>query len=183
MKTKKGFVISLIIFTALIGFVGFNIFAREQKESNELARGNSTRVSPDSNQDDKQKDVTFSLLKGGTLSLAEYRGKKPIILDFFATWCPNCRRNTPHLNELYKKYKDQVEIIGVNLHEDPGVVRQFADSYNLTFPVALDETSSVANQFGVRYTNTHVFIDLNGAVLRVVSGDVQERDILALIKN
>lgn len=180
MKIKRWFVFSSFTALALVGLVSVTIYAKEQEKSNEPV--DTVKSSTTNDERGVQQETIFSLLNGGTLSLADYRGKKPVILDFFATWCPNCRRNTPHLNELYKKYKDQVEIIAVNLHEDPAVVRQFADSYNLTFPVALDETSSIANQFDVRYTNTHVFIDLNGTVLRVVSGDVQERDIQVLIK-
>src|SRR3989338_759969 len=63
-------------------------------------------------------DFSLESLSGGTISLADYRGKKPVVLDFWASWCPNCRRDMPNLNRYYDKYKDRVEVIGINLHEN-----------------------------------------------------------------
>lgn len=130
----------------------------------------------------KKGDVSLSLIDGKTISLADYQGKKPVILDFFATWCPNCRRNTPHLNELYKKYKGTVEVVGVNLGEDSGTVRKFVSDYALAFPVALDPLGNIARQFDVQYTNMHVLISKDGTILKVVPGDIRESDIRALVQ-
>ncbi|MBI4239398.1 TlpA family protein disulfide reductase [Candidatus Uhrbacteria bacterium] len=127
-------------------------------------------------------DTSFTTVDGKTISLADYRGKKPVILDFFATWCPNCRRNAPHLSELYKKYTDKIEVIGINLQEDPSVVRKFASDYSLAFPIALDPSGDVARQFDVRYTNMHVLIAVDGAIIRTIPGDIQESDIRSLIQ-
>ena len=54
-------------------------------------------------------DFTLQKLGGGTISLSEFRGKKPVVVDFWASWCPNCRRDMPNLNRFYEKYKDKVE--------------------------------------------------------------------------
>lgn len=57
-------------------------------------------------------DFTLQKLGGGTFSLSEFRGKKPVVVDFWASWCPNCRRDMPNLNRFYEKYKDKIEVIG-----------------------------------------------------------------------
>src|SRR3989344_9646414 len=59
-------------------------------------------------------DFTLQRLGGGTITLAEFRGVKPVVLDFWASWCPNCQRDMPKLNEMYEKYKDDIEVIGIN---------------------------------------------------------------------
>lgn len=134
---------------------------------------------------DSTQAPNFSLerLDGGTITLAEYRGQKPVILDFWASWCPNCRRDMPKLSRWYEQYKDDVEVIGVNLQESPRVVENFISSYAIAFPIALDPRGSASRAYGVRYTNFHVLIDKNGDVVRTVPGDMREADILSLINN
>jgi len=125
-------------------------------------------------------DFTLTRLDGGTITLSDYRGDKPVILDFWTSWCPNCQRDMPKLARWYEKYKDQVEVIGVNLRESNAVAQRFVNSRGIGFPIAMDP-GSVANQFAIRFTNTHVLIDKEGSIVRVIPGDMKERDIRELI--
>jgi len=127
-------------------------------------------------------DFTLPKLGGGEISLSEYRGKKAVVLDFWASWCPNCRRDLPHVQKFYEKYKDDVEVIAVNLSEKESVVKKYIDSQGFTFPVALDK-GRVANLFGVRYTNVHYLIDREGNVVGEIPGDIRESDFLRLIES
>ncbi|MBI2607860.1 MAG: TlpA family protein disulfide reductase [Candidatus Doudnabacteria bacterium] len=126
-------------------------------------------------------DFTLTSLDGADIALAGYRGQKPVILDFWATWCPNCRRDMPVLNRLYQKYKEDVEVIAVNLRENERTVRRFVEEEGFTFPVVLDPRGKVSREFGIQYTNTHVFINKNGRILKVLPGDIAESDFLSLI--
>lgn len=126
-------------------------------------------------------DFTLQKLGGGTITLSEFRGKKPVVVDFWASWCPNCRRDMPNLNRFYEKYKDKVEVIGVNLQEKDSTVQDFIASRGISFPVALDPRGQTSNAFGIQYTNTHFLIDINGNLVRTIPGDIREADILSLI--
>ena len=126
-------------------------------------------------------DFTLQKLGGGTISLAEFRGKKPVVVDFWASWCPNCRRDMPNLNRFYEKYKDKVEVIGVNLQEKESTVQNFISSRGISFPIAFDPSGSASRAFGIQYTNTHVLIDMNGNLVRTIPGDIRESDIESLI--
>lgn len=126
-------------------------------------------------------DFSLAKLGGGTISLAEFRGKKAVVVDFWASWCPNCRRDMPNLNRFYEKHKDKVEVIGVNLREKESTVQDFIASRGISFPIALDPRGTASNAFGIRYTNTHFLIDKDGNLLRAIPGDIQEADILSLI--
>ena len=127
-------------------------------------------------------DFALTKLGGGTISLAEFRGKKPVVVDFWASWCPNCRRDMPNLNRFYEKYKDEVEVIGVNLQENDSTVRDFVASRGISFPIALDPRGQASNAFGIQYTNTHLLIDINGNLVRAIPGDIRESDIASLIE-
>ncbi len=126
-------------------------------------------------------DFTLERIGGGTISLADYKDKKPVILDFWATWCPNCRRDIPHQQALYEKYKDQIEVIGVDLQEEPSIVEKFVSDFGLTYPVVLDPTGDVARKYRVAYTNYHVLIGKNGNIVGAIPGDISEDDFIKLI--
>lgn len=126
-------------------------------------------------------DLTLQKLGGGEISLAEYRGKKSVVVDFWASWCPNCRRDMPHLNNFYQKYKDQVEVIAVNLQEDEGTVGRFVSSQGFSFPVALDPQGRASGVFRVQYTNFHVLIDKDGKIVKTIPGDISESDFQSLL--
>jgi len=87
----------------------------------------------------------------------------------------------PHLNNLYEKYKDQVEVIGIDLQEQASLVEPFVTDLGITFPIALDTQGKVSQLYGVRYTNFHVLIDKAGNVVGSVPGDIKESDITNLI--
>lgn len=128
-------------------------------------------------------DFTLQKLGGGTISLSEFKGKKPVVVDFWASWCPNCRRDMPKMNAMYPKYKDQIEIIGINLHESERTVQNFISSLGISFPIALDPSSQAARVYGIQYTNTHFLIDKEGNLVRQIPGDISESDIIALISS
>lgn len=126
-------------------------------------------------------DFTLQKLGGSTLTLSEWRGKKPVVVDFWASWCPNCRRDMPNLNLYYEKYKDRVEVVGVNLQENEGTVQDFISSRGITFPIAFDPSGQASSAFGIQYTNTHFLIDKDGNLERTIPGDIREEDIISLI--
>ncbi len=126
-------------------------------------------------------DIALQSLDGTTIKLSDYKGKKPVVLDFFATWCPNCQRNMPHVSALYSQYKDKVEIIGVDLQEEKSLVQKFVQQYGVTYPVVLDPSGTARDAFQVQYTNVQVLIDKNGNVVRTIPGDLQESDLKSLL--
>ncbi len=126
-------------------------------------------------------DFTLEKVGGGTLTLSDYKDKKPVILDFWATWCPNCRRDIPHQNAFYQKYKDQIEVIGVDLQEEPSIVQKFIEDVGVTYPVVLDSNGEVARKYQVAYTNYHVLISKSGDIVGTIPGDISEDDFIKLI--
>lgn len=172
-------------FVIIIGIllIGGAVYASRSGENSETQKNKPSTGVTGTEQSDKRlaPNFTLSRLGGGTIELASYRGQKPIVLDFFATWCPNCRRDMPHLNSLYEKYKDQVEIIGIDLQEQESLVDPFITNLEVTFPIALDTQGAVSKQYGVRYTNFHVLIDKEGNVAGSVPGDITDADIINLI--
>lgn len=164
--------VGLLIFA---GLSGNKTPANGTASVNDSVSANSATTNP-------APDFTLQKLGGGTISLSEFRGKKPVVVDFWASWCPNCRRDMPKLNGFYEKYKDTVEVIGVNLQEKESTVKNFVESRGIGFPIALDPSGHASNAFGIQYTNTHFLIDINGNLVRTIPGDIREADIISLIE-
>jgi peroxiredoxin len=179
--------IILIIVAIAIISAGFMFLGRGDNQEN-LAQTKTVK-SPINNTETEvlESNLNFApnfmleTLDGTDIILADYRGEKAVILDFFATWCPNCKRNIPNEVKLYEKYGKDVEVIAINLQESPSKVRDFANEYNIPFPVALDPKGEVSKNFGANYTNFHVLINKEGEIVRKIPGDIKESNFTELI--
>lgn len=110
----------------------------------------------------------FSLKNSGgqlSYSLKQYRGKKIVYLDFFATWCTTCREEMSRLKELNSRYKnDGLEVIAINVQESPDKVNKFIAKYEIPFPVLLDEKAEVAKLYNLVGFPFNLIIDGNGTI-------------------
>lgn len=131
-------------------------------------------------------DFTLETLAGETVTLSELKGKK-VILNFWATWCPPCKAEMPHMESFYSKLtdEDQVELIAVNVTESErrgiGEVETFVDSYELSFPIPLDKTAEVTHKYGVMSMPTTYMIDTQGRIAQKVIGPLDEKTLNELV--
>jgi len=111
-------------------------------------------------------------LDGGKLGIARGELDKPVIVNFWASWCDPCRMEAPILSDLYLKYKDQIDIYGVNgtLYDDLASVEAFVKQYKYEFPILLDRENGVYKSYRVPGYPTSFFIDRNGVVRDVIIG-------------
>ncbi|RME43798.1 MAG: TlpA family protein disulfide reductase [Chloroflexi bacterium] len=114
-------------------------------------------------------DFTATTLTGETVTLSQLRGR-PVVLNFWATWCPPCRAELPHFQAAHQAYGDQVAILAVDEREDPQQVAGFAQRLGLTFPIPLDTDGRVGVLYRVRAFPTTYFIDADGVIRRVIRG-------------
>lgn len=116
-------------------------------------------------------DFTLPSTDGEVMTLSELRGS-PVILNFWATWCPPCRAEMPELEAFWQMYKsDQLLLIGVDQGEDSAVVEEFARGVvDTTFPLLLDQRTDVGALYGVRALPTTVFIDADGRIQAIKVG-------------
>jgi cytochrome c biogenesis protein CcmG, thiol:disulfide interchange protein DsbE len=108
---------------------------------------------------------------------------KPMILEFWATWCGPCLKSIPHLNEIYKKYQDKgLLAVGVT-DEDRPTVDAFLKKMEMNYTVAIDADGALGNSFGIKGIPHALLVDKTGKI--VWEGHplaLQESDIEALLK-
>ncbi len=106
-----------------------------------------------------------------TVRLSSFRGK-PVIVNFWASWCPPCRSEMPDLNALFLGARSQgLVVIAVNTGDSDGSGAQaFAREQNLQFTIVWDEGTRLGDQYRVRALPTSLFVDRQGIIRMVVTG-------------
>ncbi|WP_127585635.1 TlpA family protein disulfide reductase [Paenibacillus koleovorans] len=107
------------------------------------------------------------------------KGGKPMLLNFWASWCEPCKSEMPVLEQLYAQYRDQVDIITVNLTGKDRLteVNRFIAENRLTLPVLLDHTMAATESYRIVQVPTTYFIDRKGFIAHRVLGPVTEHSL------
>lgn len=115
-------------------------------------------------------DFSLVNLDGEKVRLEDFHGQ-PVIVNFWASWCPPCRAEMPTFQKIYTEYKAQgLVILGVNSLESRSTAVDFAQSHALTFPILLDEDGTVSNRYRADSLPTTLFIRKNGIISEVMYG-------------
>jgi peroxiredoxin len=112
----------------------------------------------------EQADFTLTELSGKTWTLKEQRGKV-VVLNFWATWCPPCRKEMPDLETLYQQFKDQGLVILAISDEDAGKVKPFVAQQKVTYPILLDPGRKVNELFQIEGIPKTFVYDRNGKLV------------------
>lgn len=185
---KKGLIIGVVLFALLIAGASIlysklsrdntpdNLITYEEKEGElEGEEDLSEFLAP---------DFTVYDRDGNKVKLSDLRGK-PVVLNFWASWCPPCKGEMPDFNEKYLEYKDDVHFMMVNLtdgyQETKESAKKFLDSTDYTFPVYFDSDMEGAYTYGIYSVPQTFFINSDGILITgaqgAISGEVLQKGI------
>jgi cytochrome c biogenesis protein CcmG/thiol:disulfide interchange protein DsbE len=109
-------------------------------------------------------------LEGGSLSSSELEGR-PVVINFWASWCTPCREEAPLLERTWREYKDDgVVILGINIKDSITEARKFVDEFGITYPIVRDESGELERDFGLTGLPETFFIDHEWRFIGSVSG-------------
>jgi thiol-disulfide isomerase/thioredoxin len=117
-------------------------------------------------------------LDGHEADLSQYTGKTPVLMEFWAVWCPNCKELEPTLLSVSKKYAGRVKFIGVavSVNETPDRVKAFVEKHGLPGDQFFDNKGNATNAYDVPATSFVVVIDKAGKVVYTGLGGTQDLD-------
>ncbi len=157
-----------------------------------------TAVNEDTNSENKKIipafDFTLKDQYGNEHTLSDYKGKV-VFLNFWATWCPPCKKELPDIEELYQEYnlnQDEVAILGITnpsssdypKNSDVSIkeIQSFIEDNGYTFPTLFDETGEILRQYSISAFPTTFMIDIEGNIFGYVPG-MMTKDIMVNIIN
>ncbi|GAA0133856.1 TlpA disulfide reductase family protein [Paenibacillus sp. YSY-4.3] len=122
-------------------------------------------------------------LDGNTYKVGGERDK-PVLVNFWASWCDPCKDEAPDLVKLYEKYGDRLDIYGVNVtaYDTVEKAEAFVKEYGIDFPVLLDKKEEAYKKFNGVAFPTNVLIDKNGVIQDLIVGILPPKDLEAKIK-
>jgi len=129
-------------------------------------------------------DFTLQDMDGKNVSLSDFKGK-PLLIDFWATWCPPCRASIPGIQKLHKTYGDKgLVVLGISLDDSSSWdgVKAFRTEYGITYSV-LKGTEDVAAKYLVRSIPTLIIVDKQGNMTKRYLGYGNDEEIENEIKN
>lgn len=186
-------ILAAFVLVMVAAVVGYNYLSENYQPQNETAAmpdlpqdtPSPTPQSNDSAETEPEKeqeliiapDFTVYDLEGNEVKLSDMRGK-PVVLNFWATWCGPCKSEMPHFQNLYVEYGDRVEFMMVNLtdgaQETQADVEEYITENGYTFPVYCDTSMYAAAVYGVYSIPTTFFIGSEGEALYYQMGAMSE---------
>jgi cytochrome c biogenesis protein CcmG, thiol:disulfide interchange protein DsbE len=115
---------------------------------------------------------------GQHISLSEYAGR-PVVLNFFASWCAPCRQETPMLARFYRTERAKVPVIGLDENDSAAAAQKFATQSGVTYPVGFDPGVQAANAYGVIALPQTFFLNASHHIVKRVFGALTMKELTA----
>jgi thiol-disulfide isomerase/thioredoxin len=110
-------------------------------------------------------EFTLESSGGVSVSLGRFAGTHPVLLVFWATWCPHCNAAVPEINEIHAHMGGRLKILALNYMENRQKVTAFMKAKGVAYPVLLDIDGKVARSYGIVGIPTYVLLDRQGKVV------------------
>ncbi len=111
-------------------------------------------------------DFEVATQDGNVLRLSEFRGRKPVYVIFWNTWCPYCVKKTPRYKKLQEQFGDKIEIIAINTSwsDSPEEMRSFEEHHHINYSTVFDTGELITDRYDVFNVPTEFIVDVNGIV-------------------
>lgn len=109
--------------------------------------------------------VTFEMFDGTTGSLSDHYGDRPLIVNFWASWCPPCVTEMPDIEQVHQHLGEQVNFLGINTQDGEQDARRLVDETGVTYPLAWDRQGEIFQAFGVFGMPSTFYISSEGQIV------------------
>ena len=122
-------------------------------------------------------DFTLTDFDGNVVSLSDFKGR-PVLLNFWATWCPPCRKEMPDLQAFHEAYGDQITILGINWNDDLEKATESLDQWEITYSNLIDERGKTFVQYRLTAVPVSFWIDEEGIIRAAWRGAMSQKDMI-----
>jgi cytochrome c biogenesis protein CcmG/thiol:disulfide interchange protein DsbE len=153
-------------------------------KSQETSTSSITAKNPEKSVPGYNNDFTLPDLDGNNVSLSDFEGDI-VVLNFWTTWCPPCRKEIPYFIKISNDYKDKgVSFIGISLDEDKDIIKKFVSAYGMNYTIVYDTASAnVSGMWGIEAFPTTFILDGKGNVAYKNVGMMPEDRLISQIES
>ena len=127
-------------------------------------------------------DFAFTdLATGRTLKLSDLRDK-PVYLNFWATWCPPCVKELPHIQAKYEQYKDRIHFLAISVDSEQEAPAQFISSKGYTFTVGYGNEREISRAYNIEAIPASYIIGTDGTIKAQIVGSMDEADLESFLQ-
>ncbi len=125
---------------------------------------------------------TGTTVDGKPIALRDYAGK-PVVLNFWGSWCAPCRTEQPGLEALWREFRAQgVQFLGVDIRDSAAGARAYLEEFGVTYPSVFDRPAELAARYEVAFPPSTVLIDAGGEIVHRAAGALSEKSLRRLIE-
>ncbi|HHV50793.1 MAG TPA: TlpA disulfide reductase family protein [Candidatus Avimonas sp.] len=188
MNNKFKIILGIALFACflVLAAVSYSALSQKYRPETGMDSGSQREGSSESEQEKYQApDFTVFDADGNPVKLSDFKGK-PVVLNFWASWCGPCQREMPHFNKAYAKYKDEIVFMMVDLvdgqRETQSKGSSFIKNQGYDFPVYFDIEEDAAYTYGITSIPMTLFIDRDGYIKTGYAGAIDEETLQAAIE-
>lgn len=170
-----GSVVAVLLFAG--AYILYNSLSEEYAPENIVENSSSQSTSGEAEQDYSAPDFTVYDGDGNAVKLSDYFGK-PVVLNFWASWCPPCKSEMPHFEAAYKENTDiQFLMVNMTSGDTRADAEKLIEDEGYTFPVLFDTDGDAAMTYGASSLPVTFFIDKNGDMVTYAVGMLSEENL------
>ena len=195
MNSKSKILLGVLLFALLLGgaYFAYDTLSNRYQPLGGLPISSETNQSSASGQTSAESankmiapDFTVYDSNGNAVKLSSLKGK-PVVLNFWASWCPPCKGEMPNFNKAYTETKEDVQFMMVDLvdgqRETQEKGAQYVKSQGFQFPVYFDNKQSAANAYGISSIPSTILIDKDGIIVNGYEGAIDEETLKKAIQS
>lgn len=127
-------------------------------------------------------NFTLSLFDDGSFRLDDHSGQV-VVVNFWASWCPPCRREAPTLEATYQHYRSRgVVFVGVDIQDQASDAQSFLKEFQISYPNGPDRSGKITGDYGITSLPTTLVIDRQGRIHHHWAGEIQENQLTSFIE-
>ena len=177
----KKILTSFLVTLSLVAISGFDVspntstftLQEQQTATSIIAKAEAAEIS----EGVSAPDFAFTdLATGKVINLSDLRDK-PVYLNFWATWCPPCVKELPHIQAKYEQYKDRIHFLAISVDSEQEAPAQFISSKGYTFTVGYGNEREISRAYNIEAIPASYIIGTDGTIKAQIVGSMDEADL------
>ena len=170
-KIKALFLVIVLSFIAVVAYGSFTQSSDQEGLDIDADKNNQEDKQVEQEKaSDRELDFTAEDMDGNQFALSSFKGQKPVMIIFWATWCGFCAKELEYLEGFVKEHSQEIEVVLIPGGEVKTTIEEYISAVDTKIRILLDERREIWNQYLIRGTPSHFVIGKNGELITALPG-------------